>query len=57
MALYFAGSKQKLNLGGAAYSMNLIATLLDTNNMLLLTSDGYVLRDCNSVILTVKEDE
>lgn len=57
MALYLGSNKVKLNLDGVAYCLNLFSTAPITNGVLLLSSEGYILKDFNKVYLTSKESE
>lgn len=51
MALYFNGSAKILNLNGKAYYVNLITAPLNLNDVVLLSSDGYILRDSNGLYI------
>lgn len=58
MALYLGNKgKQKINLNGNAYYLNLFSSTLMLNGIRLLTSDDYLLRDCNGLYLTAKDGE
>lgn len=57
MALYLGGNKVKINLDGVTYCLNLFSTTPIINGVLLLSSDGYILKDLNEVYLTSKESE
>jgi hypothetical protein len=57
MALYLGNNKVKINLDGVLYNINFISPTLILNGIRLLTSDGYILKDCNGLYLTVKEGE
>lgn len=55
MALYLGNDKQKLNLGGITYHLNLTTTSSTINTIKLLSSDGYILKSSNGIYLIVKE--
>ena len=57
MALYLGNDKikRKIILNGVKYNLNLISKTPTVNGVRLLSSDGYILKDKNSVYLTVKE--
>ena len=56
MPLYLGSSgKLKVYLNNIAYVVNLVSTTSSTNIIRLLSSDNYILKDCNGVYLTVKE--
>ena len=57
MALYLGSEKVKINLDGILYNLNLYSEKPITNGIMLLSSDGYILKDLNGLYLTVKEDE
>lgn len=57
MALYLGEDKVKINLNGVAYCLNLFSIAPITNGVLLLSSEGYILKDFNKVYLTSKEGE
>lgn len=57
MALYLGGNKIKINLNGIVYSLNLFSSNPILNGVLLLSSEGYILRDSNGLYLTTKESE
>lgn len=57
MALYLGEDKVKINLNGIVYCLNLFSTAPITNGVLLLSSEGYILKDFNKVYLTSKESE
>lgn len=58
MALYL-GSSEKLQiiLNNIIYCLNLYSEMPITNNIKLLSSDGYVLKDYNGLYLTFKEEK
>ena len=56
MALYLGDKKVKLHMGSAAYVLHvLISTLVSTIG--LVSSDGYILKDSNGIILAAKESD
>ena len=58
MPLYLGnGEKVKLNLDSVIWSMNLYSSNSILNGVMLLSSEGYVLKDSNGLYLTAKEDE
>jgi hypothetical protein len=57
MALYLGRDKVKINLNGVVYCLNLFSATPITNGILLLSSDGYILKDSNGLYLTSKESE
>lgn len=58
MALYLgSGEKVKLNFAGLARSLNLFSGNLILNGVMLLSYNGYILKDSNGLYLTVKESE
>ena len=58
MALYLGNSdKLKINLGGVVYCLNLFCETPITNDIKLLSSDNYVLKDFNGLYLTIKESK
>ena len=58
MALYLGSSGElKVYLNNIAYVFNLVSIPSSTNIIRLLSSDNYILKDCNGVYLTVKEGE
>ena len=57
MALYLGSEKVKINLNGVVYNLNLFSTTPILNGVLLLSSEGYILKDANGIYLTAKEDE
>lgn len=57
MALYLGSSeKQKVNLDGVIYYLNLFSKTVITNNDILLSSDNYILQDISGLYLTVEEE-
>ena len=57
MALYLGNEKVKISLGSVACLLNLVYVKPTTNGILLLSSDGFTLKDSNGVYLTVKESD
>ena len=57
MALYAGGEKVKININGFVYNLNLFSETPILNGVLLLSSDGYVLKDTNELYLTAKDGE
>ena len=57
MGMYFGSKKVRFALGNMPRRLNLISVQPAVPNIFLVSSDGYVLKDCNGVYLTVKERE
>ena len=58
MALYIGYDKYKVISDNIIYAMKLFSETPITNNIRLLSSDGYTLKDSNGLYLTtVKESE
>ena len=57
MALYLGSEKVKLIFDNTKYQLNLYSEKLITNGIILLSSDGYMLKDLDGLYLTAKEDE
>lgn len=58
MALYLGSSeKLKVTINDIVYRFNLYSQTPITNGIRLLSSDGYTLKDVNSMYLTVEESE
>ena len=57
MALHIGSNKVNINLNNVAYYLNLFSESLITNGVVMLTSDGYILKDSNGLYLTLKESE
>lgn len=51
MALYFNGSAKLVNLNNKIYQVNLAKAFVELNDIELLSSDGYVLKDSNDLYL------
>ena len=57
MALYLGSSeKLKVKLNNIIYNINLFSSTLITNGDLLLSSDNYILKDSNGLLLTAKKE-
>jgi hypothetical protein len=58
MGLYLGGGeKLKLNIGNTIYNLIIPATTSMLNDIILLSSDNYILKDFNGVYLTTREDK
>jgi hypothetical protein len=57
MALYLGNNKIQINLNGVVYCLNIYSATPIINNIKLLSSEGYILKDSNGVYLTIKESE
>lgn len=58
MAIYIGGKQYKLICNGDVCEMQAYSPIPITNNIRLLSSENYILKDMNNVYLTVvKEDE
>ena len=58
MARYLGSSeKLKVTINDIVYRFNLYSQTPITNGIRLLSSDGYTLKDVNSIYLTVEESE
>ena len=57
MALYLGGEKVKINIDGIVYNLNLFSDALIFNGILLLSSEGYILKDSSGLYLAAKESE
>ena len=58
MALYLgSGEPVKLKLNGVTYTLNLFSSAPILNGVILLSSEGYTLKDINNLFLTAKESE
>ena len=52
MALYLgSGGKRKIYLNNIAYVLNLVSIAPTINSIGLLSSDNYILQDCNGIYL------
>lgn len=57
MALYLGNSeKLKINLGDVVYIMNIFSALPTIENVILSSSDDYILKDFNGLYLSPKEE-
>ena len=58
MPVYIGSSnKLKVNLGGTAYTLNLISKESVVNTIRLLSYDNYILKDSAGLYLTAKESD
>ena len=57
MALYLGSDKVKLNLNNITYYLNLFSESPIANGVILLSSEGYILKDSNGLYLVSKESE
>ena len=57
MGLYIGNAKSKIILNDIVFNLNLFSEILIANGVKLLSYDGCVLKDCNGLYLTAKEDE
>lgn len=58
MAIYLGSTgKRKVILDGVVCCLNFFSTTLITNGIMLLSSEGYILKDANSSYLTADENE
>lgn len=58
MALYLGNSgKLKINLGGVVYRLNLFSATPIVNGIMLLSSNGYILKDSSGLYLITKDGE
>lgn len=57
MGLYIGSTKIKITLDNIKYFLNLYSSAPIVNNVLLLSSDNYILKDSNNLYLTAKENE
>lgn len=57
MGLYLGGQKFKIILNGTLYGFKLYSALPTIKDILLSSSDDYLLKDFNGLYLTVKESE
>ena len=51
MVLYLGSEKRKIVLNGDVYCLNLFSKTIITNNNVLLSSDGYSLKDADGLYL------
>lgn len=56
MALYLGESKISINNNRIKYLLNLFSEVPILNGLVLLASEGYLLKDSNGIYLTAKED-
>ena len=58
MALYLgSGEKLKINLGNNTYCLNVFSALSVIEDIILSSSDNYILQDLNGLFLIPKEIE
>lgn len=57
MALYLGNNKVKTNLNNITCCLNLISVKPTKNNVVLLSSDNFILKDLNGILLIPKEGE
>ena len=57
MALYLGGEKVKIALGSTPCRLQLIFAPPAITGILLMSSDGFALKDANGVYVTAKECE
>ena len=57
MALYLGNDKVKVNLNGLLYDVNFHSEIPITNDIRLLSSEGYILKDSNGLYLTAKKED
>lgn len=57
MGLYMGSTKIKITLDNIKYFLNLYSSVPIVNNVLLLSSDNYILKDSNNLYLTAEEAE
>ena len=58
MALYLgSGVKLKINLGNITYCLNVFSALSVIEDIILSSSDNYILQDLNGLFLIPKEIE
>ena len=55
MAIYLGNSKLQLLIDGASMSLNVAPSSVVLNGIMLMSNDGYLLKDVNGLYLTVKE--
>ena len=58
MALYLGNNKNlKVTIDGVLFSAKMGLPQQQISDMMLLSSDGYILKDFNNLYLTVKEEK
>ena len=57
MVVHIGGKKYKAYVDGAACAFMTKDTISDITGIMLLSSEGYVLKDVNGLTLTAKEAE
>lgn len=56
MALYLGNDEVKICLDGILYKLNLHSTTPIINGVLLLSADGYILKDLNGLFITAEKE-
>jgi hypothetical protein len=51
MALYWCGEKVKINLDGMVYHLNLPSVIPQSRDVMLLSTDNFILKDSNGLYL------
>lgn len=57
MVLYLGDKKVKLNLNGSIWRLNIFSQKPAIEYNGIISSDNYILTDCNGVYLKIKENE
>ena len=55
MALYLGNNKVAIHLNDLLYKLNFFSSI--TNNPMLISTDGYILKDINNSYLTVEREK
>ena len=55
MALYLGNNKVAIHLNDLLYKLNFFSSI--TNNTMLISTDGYILKDINNSYLTVEREK
>lgn len=55
MAIYIGGKKWKLRINGVALNINIPTSIPITNGIVLLSSDGFMLKDVNNLYMTATD--
>lgn len=56
MAFYVGDQKYNVFLNGVAYCLNIFSSLVNESDIVLFSSDGYILSDLDGIILLPKAD-
>lgn len=56
MALYLGNNKVKIYLDSALRKLNLYSKTPITNGVVLLSAEGYILKDLNGLFITAKKE-